>query len=188
MKVIYKNNNPVHLGFISYVKNHLDLNKENNLNYDTYISTKKQQEINLEELLRLEKDIISYFPKDWSNWTSAIQYIRIFLYGNEFYGESFYNTYNEAKLGKPKFSDKCLYEIINKYENYKNKNSELCRINKCIWETEKEIKLNCIYFFDYLDTNKVVAKWHFDNEEETLKVYEEINKKLKVITEEIIIE
>ena len=45
---------------------------------------------------------------------------------------------------------------------------------------------NIIVFYDYLNTQKEVAIWRFDTEEEMIKVHDALQKELNQTTKEII--
>ena len=50
MKVFYKNNNPVHLNFISFIKNHLEINEKNKDKIEYFLWSKEEEKIYREEM------------------------------------------------------------------------------------------------------------------------------------------
>lgn len=54
MKVFYKNNNPVHLNFISFIKSHKDINQENQQAIESYLDLKRKSEKATQELQELK--------------------------------------------------------------------------------------------------------------------------------------
>ena len=279
MKIFYKNNTPVHLNFVSYIKSSQDINQENHQLIEEYIVAKTKSEEATIELEKMEKDLnIDFKDKEFDETKNFLKYgdainegikkmcseeiSRLEKIGQERSWEdrNMQRCIDDVLVSMGYIKDKDFihkYSVMRQYsvmdqigssmpiregqDYYHNRLIEFCKsresnsqecIDKNLFPTpffatkekladykkylleqrqeeinylnfllkENELRMiirsvqndpriwRKIFFYDYLDTKKVVATWEFDTEEEMSKVYNILQKRLGQTTEEIIID
>ena len=209
MKIFYKNNAPVHLNFVSQVRDANEINKMNKV----YVSDNNHADTDINNAYNTYKDckrdLDLYLGDKWEGWNeNAIAYYladKGYLI-NERWLDRYYSK-SFLKLNAPKLSIEDLKTLHGKIEIYFAYKMAFSTHARNRWQSESRMRdklskhwlvpydysrdivaKNMIVFYDYKDNFKEVAIWKFDTEEEMDKVYNILQKRLGQTTEEIIID